>query len=281
MYRSLPMTKPLMRQYLLLALLGCLARGLPAADEADRGSTGAVQVAAAEGAAQSDQWTSAQGQRKTAGAPDPVEAIGIAVDAYVFGYPPVTFDTVRQQNTNLAAPDAAQICAVTGPGWSGTLPEDAIYPLSLQDAEGHSYDASRHDYLLRLQPGKMPPADAFWSPTLYFSDRPVRIAGHMAMPAYLDEWTAGAGPDNFGADPPNATLSVLEPGKPQNTLVVVEISHPVVDGNDLVYAYKLIEGEMPESGGATALFIDWIGVGGGVGPGFHGVGVGRRGIGWR
>jgi hypothetical protein len=60
-----------------------------------------------------------------------------------------------------------------------------------------------------------------------------------------------------------------------------EISHPVVDGNDLVYEYKLIEGKMPESGGATALFIDWIGVGGVVGPGFHGVGRGRRGVGWR
>jgi hypothetical protein len=117
--------------------------------------------------------------------------------------------------------------------------------------------------------------------TLYFSDRPVRIAGHMAMPAYLDEWKAGAGPDNFAADPPNATLSVLEPDKAENTLVVVEISHPVVDGSDLVYKFKLIEGEMPESGGATALFIDGIGVGGGVGPGFHGVGVGRRGVGWR
>jgi hypothetical protein len=117
--------------------------------------------------------------------------------------------------------------------------------------------------------------------TLYFSDRPVRIAGHMAMPAYLGEWKAGEGADNFAADPPNATLSVLEPEKPGNTLAVVEISHPVVDGNDLVYEYKLIEGEMPESGGATALFIDSIGVGGGVGPGFHGVGVGRRGVGRR
>lgn len=38
---------------------------------------------------------------------------------------------------------------------------------------------------------------------------------------------------------------------------------------------------MPRGGGATALFIDWIGVGGGVGPGFHGVGVGYRGVGWR
>ena len=60
---------------------------------------------------------------------------------------------------------------------------------------------------------------------------------------------------------------------------MVEISHPVVEGHDLVYHYQLIEGPMPKSGGATALFIDWIGVGGGVGRGFHGVGAGTRGVG--
>lgn len=117
--------------------------------------------------------------------------------------------------------------------------------------------------------------------TLYFSDRPVRIAGHLTMPAYMDEWKAGEGPDNFSSDPPNATLSVYESGHNDNTLAVVEISHPVMEGKDLVYNYKLINGAMPKSGGATALFIDWIGVGGGVGPGFHGVGVGARGVGFR
>ena len=117
--------------------------------------------------------------------------------------------------------------------------------------------------------------------TLYFSDRPVRVAGHLAMPAYMDEWKAGEGPDNFGSDPPNATLSVYESGRHENTLAVVKISHPVIDGKDLVYNYKLIEGAMPKAGGATALFIDWIGVGGGVGPGFHGVGAGARGVGLR
>ncbi len=115
--------------------------------------------------------------------------------------------------------------------------------------------------------------------TLYFSDRPQRIAGHLKMADYLKEWTAKAGKDNFHADPPNATLSVYEPGQPDNTVAVVEISNPVVDGADLVYNYKVINGKMPASGGATALFIDWIGVGGGVGAGFHGVGVGARGPG--
>lgn len=115
--------------------------------------------------------------------------------------------------------------------------------------------------------------------TLYFSDRPVRVAGNLTMAAYMDEWTAQAGSDNFSNDPPNATISIYENGSPQNTIAVVEISNPVMDGKDLVYNYKVIEGKMPKSGGQTALFIDWIGVGGGVGPGFHGVGAGARGVG--
>jgi hypothetical protein len=117
--------------------------------------------------------------------------------------------------------------------------------------------------------------------TLYFSDRPQRLAGHLKMADYLKEWTAKAGKDNFKTDPPNATLSIFEPGKPDNTIVVVELTNPVVDSADLVYNYKILNGKMPATGGPTALFIDWIGVGGGVGPGFHGVGVGRRGVGWR
>ena len=36
-----------------------------------------------------------------------------------------------------------------------------------------------------------------------------------------------------------------------------------------------------KTGGTTALFVDWIGVGDGVGPGFHGVGAGARGVGLR
>ena len=115
--------------------------------------------------------------------------------------------------------------------------------------------------------------------TLYFSDRPERLAGHVKMADYLKEWTAAAGKDNFGANPPNAALSVYEPGRPNNTLVIVKLTNPVVDGADLIYNYAVLKGTMPTGGGATSLFIDWIGVGGGVGRGFHGVGVGLRGPG--
>jgi hypothetical protein len=115
--------------------------------------------------------------------------------------------------------------------------------------------------------------------TVYFSDRPLRIAGHLKMVDYLKTWKEGR--DSFSADPPNATLSVYEPGRADPTLVVVALMKPVVDGTDLVYTYRIVEGTMPTNGGVTSLFIDWYGVGGGVGPGFHGVGVGRRGVGWR
>jgi hypothetical protein len=54
--------------------------------------------------------------------------------------------------------------------------------------------------------------------TVYFSDRPVRVAGHMPMPAYIEEWKSAEGPNNFSSDPPNATVSVYEGGGHENTL---------------------------------------------------------------
>lgn len=112
---------------------------------------------------------------------------------------------------------------------------------------------------------------------LYFSDRPDRIAGHLSMEKYLEEWTSV--PDDFNDDPPNAALSVYEPGEADNAVAVIEIENPVVDGNDIVYDYVVLEGSVPQNGGTTALFIDRIGIGGGVGVGYHGVGVGVRGPG--
>ena len=139
----------------------------------------------------------------------------------------------------------------------------------VQSAEDLRVDAARSTLrLVKVNPQ-----------TLYFSDRPKRVAGHLKMADYLKTWKEGR--DNFGADPPNATLSVYDPGRAEQTLVVVTIMKPVVEGADLLYTYKIVEGTMPANGGATSLFIDWYGVGGGVGPGFHGVGVGARGVGWR
>jgi hypothetical protein len=123
--------------------------------------------------------------------------------------------------------------------------------------------------------------------TLFFSDRPERITGHYKMDAYLKTWREGR--DNFGQDPPNATLSIYEPDREGQALVVVTITNPVVDGADLIYSYKLLDGTMPVSGGATALFIDWFAAGAGTvgapgrgglgGPGYGAGGVGGPGHG--
>lgn len=44
--------------------------------------------------------------------------------------------------------------------------------------------------------------------TLFFSDRPERIAGNMQTAAVVQLWAVGT--DSFAADPPYADLSVLE-----------------------------------------------------------------------
>ncbi|WP_295583081.1 DUF1254 domain-containing protein [uncultured Lamprocystis sp.] len=55
-----------------------------------------------------------------------------------------------------------------GPGWN--RPGDAVYPLSQKDASGDEYDGERHKYMVRFEKGKLPPADAFWSLTMYDGD---------------------------------------------------------------------------------------------------------------
>ena len=49
--------------------------------------------------------------------------------------------------------------------------------------------------------------------TLFFTDRPVRIAGHYHTKSeFLKLWSEG--PDSFAKIPPNATLSFVEPNSP-------------------------------------------------------------------
>ena len=46
--------------------------------------------------------------------------------------------------------------------------------------------------------------------TLFFSDRPQRVVGHMTTADFVELW--GEGDNSFEADPPNAVLSFVEPG---------------------------------------------------------------------
>jgi hypothetical protein len=95
--------------------------------------------------------------------------------------------------------------------------------------------------------------------TLFFSDRPVRIAGHFhTKNEFLPLWTEGK--DSFLKDPPNATLSVFEKGRDDLTDVVVKLQNPRLKGSDLLYTITVLEGRLPKIGGPASLFIDIIGL---------------------
>jgi hypothetical protein len=95
--------------------------------------------------------------------------------------------------------------------------------------------------------------------TVFFADRPVRIAGHFnTKDEYVPLWDEGK--DSFLKDPPNATVSIYEKGQEQLTDVVVKLTKPRLAGRDLTYDIKVIEGKAPPKGGACSVFIDIIGL---------------------
>jgi len=95
--------------------------------------------------------------------------------------------------------------------------------------------------------------------TLFFSDRPLRIAGHYTTrDQYMKLWTDG-GDQSFRKDPPNATLSVFEGGKTDLVDLVVKLQNPRFKGNDLLYDITVLSGTPPRVGGPASLFIDLFG----------------------
>lgn len=92
---------------------------------------------------------------------------------------------------------------------------------------------------------------------IVFAERPAKAAGHLATEDLIDQW--GKGADNFDADPPNATISVL--GSNSNvTDAVVTLRKPKLDGSTLTFDVTLLEGNLQNATGPAALFIDhWRG----------------------
>jgi len=91
--------------------------------------------------------------------------------------------------------------------------------------------------------------------TIYFSDRPDRVAGHLTTDEFVSNW--GEGEDNFASNPPNATLSILEGETPQE--IVVVLTEPRFEDGDLLYNVEILEGASAATGGGSSLFIDIIG----------------------
>ena len=92
--------------------------------------------------------------------------------------------------------------------------------------------------------------------TLFFTDRPERIAGNMKTATFVPFWSKGK--DSFLSDPPNADVSVLE-GE-QLRQVVAVLRDPVLQGDSLIYTVKVLQGEMPPKAADVSVFIDIIGM---------------------
>jgi hypothetical protein len=93
--------------------------------------------------------------------------------------------------------------------------------------------------------------------TLYFSDRPQRIVGHLTTSDFVDLWSEGE--NSFETDPPNAVLAFLEPGDDVPEDAVIVITNPRLDGADLSYSVDVLEGTVPAKTGPVTLFIDPFG----------------------
>lgn len=123
--------------------------------------------------------------------------------------------------------------------------EDACEMLFVQNASEMVFDGSR----LTLK-GADPNI-------IFFCDRPVRTAGHMTREVFMKLVTEGE--NSFTSNPPNAAVSIFGAANKVTEAVVVLSKRPVVNGDDLVFAIKVLEGALPAKGGPVVMFIDPIG----------------------
>ena len=93
--------------------------------------------------------------------------------------------------------------------------------------------------------------------TLFFSDRPQRVVGHLTSKKFVDQW--GEGEDSFAVDPPNAVISFLEDGDAVPEEVTLTIRDPQLAGDTITYKVNILDGTLPAKAGPCSLFIDPVG----------------------
>ncbi|MGB7946166.1 MAG: hypothetical protein WCH75_00660 [Candidatus Binatia bacterium] len=165
------------------------------------------------------------------------------------------------RRTFIAAALAAPVVPVSA-ALAQAVKQPAKQPdfLFVQTAKGMSFDKSTNKLTL----------EGVSSTTLFFSDRPERIAGNMKTAAFVPFWSTGK--DSFLSDPPNADISILEGD--QLRQVVAVLQSPVLKDDTLTYTVKVLQGDMPTKGSDISVFIDIIGMP--MTP-FSYAGVARRG----
>ena len=143
----------------------------------------------------------------------------------------------------LAAPAAPLASAVAQAVKEPAKQADFLF---VQTAKGMTFDKSTNKLTLE---GVSPI-------TIFFTDRPERIAGHMKTTAFVPFWSTGK--DSFLSDPPNADVSILEGDKLRQMVVVLQA--PALKGDALTYTVKVLQGDVPVKGADVSVFIDIIGM---------------------
>jgi len=126
---------------------------------------------------------------------------------------------------------------------SGSHPPNPLELMFVQTAAGMTFDGTT------LTLTGLPAA------TVFFSDRPERLVGHLSNERFAALWNFNV--EGFKADPPNAALSLL--GGKDAEPIIVELSGVKLEGSSIAYQVRVLSGSLPASAGEATLFIDpWM-----------------------
>ena len=92
------------------------------------------------------------------------------------------------------------------------------------------------------------------SQTMFFTDRPNRVVGNVPTSAFVNKWTTDKGPGGFASNPPNAAVTVFQSDGAKTA--IVELTNPRLDGNNLSYNVKVLQGIGMTQPAEGVLFID-------------------------
>jgi hypothetical protein len=93
--------------------------------------------------------------------------------------------------------------------------------------------------------------------TLFFSDRPEHVVGHLTTKQFVELW--GEGENSFAEDPPNAVISFLEHEDETPEDAIVVLGDPRLEGDQITYSVVLLEGNIPARSESCSVFIDPFG----------------------
>ena len=77
--------------------------------------------------------------------------------------------SVMRENAGVYGADYLQRATIALAGLGCNKPIDAVYPLAITDSRGKTPTGDQH-YVMHFDPDKLPPAEAFWSITMYDAD---------------------------------------------------------------------------------------------------------------